>query len=145
MKDNCVDHETLSAYADGELEGAAAQQVAAHLSMCADCAARMEELRQLQALFAPLREEWAPINVVDAVCARVVQEPACRWGWRQLAVVPFVLLSFASLLLGAKLGTQLMAPQQPSVAVSVRLAPFAAVPPGNLCIGHASCYSKGNI
>ncbi len=47
----------IPAYFDGELHGACLEQVEEHLSSCAECQARLEELRKLSAL---LQEAPAP-------------------------------------------------------------------------------------
>ncbi len=47
---SCPDQESLSAFADGELEAGRVAEVRAHLSTCAACQRFVEEIRELDAL-----------------------------------------------------------------------------------------------
>lgn len=77
------DPETVTGFVDGELEPAAADAVAAHLSTCATCRAQAEAERALRARLRALPEPELPPGLEARVRERVSQGPSpgarARW------------------------------------------------------------------
>jgi hypothetical protein len=63
---SCLSEESLHAYFDGELMADARDGVAAHLTRCADCAARALEVEQALAAFARALDEELPAVIPTA-------------------------------------------------------------------------------
>ncbi len=57
----------LSAYVDGELQAERAEQVEAHLQQCAECEAKLTELRRLRAVLRGMAAEHAPPDFIPRV------------------------------------------------------------------------------
>lgn len=75
---NCIEGEVLSAYADGECVSAEREAVEKHLPACADCRARLAELRALKAAAASA----FPSPSLSPALARALLAPgARRRGW----------------------------------------------------------------
>ena len=101
----CPDGERLSAYLDGELRGAEAQAVEAHLADCQACADEVAALRAVDELVAGVEapavsdEEWG--TAWDAIAARsglAAPRPRRRWTALRTLLVPVAaaaLLAFA--------------------------------------------------
>ena len=68
----------LSEWLDGELEPAAAREVSSHLSRCAACARRAEELRRLGGLLAELPRLESREPVATRVLERLEMEAETR-------------------------------------------------------------------
>lgn len=71
--------ELLSAYYDGELGEASRRRVEAHLEVCPDCAANLEQYRRLSLMMQSLSEpEFTPANVAAARIGASLQPRAER-------------------------------------------------------------------
>ena len=135
----------LSTYLDGELESAAHQELADHLTKCPLCASQLAALQSLAADFGNLPQETLGFDLAGVIEGRLaaVRSPQekkgpARW-WRLL---PVSIGAAASLAVGIGMGSVLLggAATMPRVtAMSV----FDTLPPGGLCIGPDSCYRNG--
>lgn len=139
------DMTALSAYLDGELGGSERRQMDAHLAACAQCTARLAALQTLAADFDRLPQEKLGFDLAGIIEGRLAaaprpqgKPPAARW-W---GLLPVSLGAAASLALGIGMGTALFggAAAMPRVAA---MSVFDTLPPGGLCLGPESCYSKG--
>ncbi|MGA9998294.1 MAG: zf-HC2 domain-containing protein [Pyrinomonadaceae bacterium] len=63
MREFCLDEGTLQSFFDGELSPSKMEQVASHLSTCADCAADAREVEQESAMLAAAFEPELSLNV----------------------------------------------------------------------------------
>jgi hypothetical protein len=95
----------LSAYLDGELEGAARTRMEAHLAGCGECARILADLRAIVAAAphyagqAPPRDLWkdilARLGQADIVPigngGRVARPSGHRFGWRELIAASIVM------------------------------------------------------
>lgn len=115
--------EALSALLDGELEPAQRPMAEAHLSTCADCQARLVELRVLGEDLRALRGRTRAAS-----------------GPRRL---PLALGAAASLLLGVLLGSTFVTPERPEMPASALLAVLSSTPPGGLCARPEFCQPQG--
>ena len=146
--ENCPDFETLSAYADGEISQPDRALVEGHMKDCDHCMRDYLRLQSLHDDFAPLRTELPKIDIVTTVRSRV--EAPCsrerRTGWLPIGLIPFSLAASLALVVGIELGSLLTVNNSPvDVASAARMAPFSAIPPGNVCLGHTSCYTGKGI
>lgn len=135
----------LSAYLDGELGGSERRQMDAHLATCAPCTAHLAALQVLAADFDRLPQEKLGFDLAGVIEGRLAtalrpqgKPPAARW-W---GLLPLSLGAAASLALGIGMGSALFggAAAMPRVAA---MSVFDTLPPGGLCLGPESCYSKG--
>ncbi len=149
MTEHEPDMIALSTYLDGELGIAERRRVAAHLAACPQCASRLAALQALTADFGRLPEENLGFDLAGIIEGRLAAAPrprdkqgAARW-WGLLPVSFGAAASIAiSLTIGFGMGSALFggAAAMPRVtAMSV----FDTLPPGGLCLGPESCYSKG--
>lgn len=149
MTEHAPDMIALSAYLDGELDAAARQRLAAHLAACPQCASRLAALQALTADFGKLPEDSLGFDLAGVIAGRLAATPRPRdrrrdTRWRGLLPVSLGAAAsvVAALTIGFGMGSALFggAAAMPRVtAMSV----FDALPPGGLCLGPASCYSKG--
>lgn len=139
------DMTALSAYLDGELGGSERRQMDAHLAACAQCTARLTALQTLAADFDRLPQEKLGFDLAGVIEGRLAaaprsqgKPPAARW-W---GLLPLSLGAAASLALGVGMGSALFggAAAMPRMAA---MSVFDTLPPGGLCLGPESCYSKG--
>lgn len=147
-EENCPDFDTLSAYADGELDQPDRALLETHLDGCDECRRDYQRLQQLHMDFSALRTEPLEIDMVAQVRARI--EAPChdrgRIGWLPIGLIPFALAASLALVVGIELGSKLTVEHGTvDVASAARLAPFSAMPPGNVCLGHSSCYNGKRI
>jgi anti-sigma factor RsiW len=133
----------LSAYLDSELDARARQGVAAHLAACPVCTAELQRLQALSASFKALPEETLGFDLAGVIEGRLSsarRPPARQHRFGSLGWWPVAAGAALSITVGTFMGSALV----PATAVtSPRLATmrvFDAMPPGNLCIGPASCY-----
>lgn len=135
----------LSAYLDGELDSDERRRLDAHLAICAQCKARLAALQMLAADFERLPQEKLGFDLAGVIEGRRAAAPrpydkphAARW-W---GLLPVSLGAAASLALGIGMGSALFggAAVMPRVAA---MSVFDTLPPGGLCLGPESCYSKG--
>ncbi|HSL72108.1 MAG TPA: zf-HC2 domain-containing protein [Longimicrobiales bacterium] len=72
----------LQAYLDDEVGADARAQVDAHVSACADCSARLQDLRQLDALFTSA-VQTVDVRTIPAAALAELQVRAQQRGWRE--------------------------------------------------------------
>ena len=108
---NHPDIETLSAFADAELNEAIAGRVRAHLRDCGDCTRRVEAVRALASAARALpRDIAAPPQAWDALRDRMVRErttrPAATRGWHNgwMAAAAAIVLVAGAFAIGWVLG-----------------------------------------
>lgn len=147
-KENCPDFDTLSAYADGELGQPDRALLETHLDGCAECQRLYRRLQELHGDFSALRDAPPQIDIAAQVRARI--EAPCndrrRIGWLPIGLIPFAMAASLALVVGIELGSRLTLEHEAlDVASAARLAPFSALPPGNVCLGHSSCYNGKRI
>jgi anti-sigma factor RsiW len=135
----------LSAYLDGELGDTGRCQMDAHLASCAPCTAHLAALQTLAADFDALPQDTLGFDLAGVIAGQIAATPhplqrklAPRW-W---GLLPASLGAAAALTLGIGMGSVLIgggAAMPRMAAMSV----FDTLPPGGLCLGPESCYSKG--
>ena len=98
----------LDAYADGELSCREMERVRAHLEVCPDCRAYMDDLSAMRAAFPEAEDTPVPEGFADGVMARVAVTPQTRaagtggrrrmrrlWGGAAAAACVALVLHFA--------------------------------------------------
>jgi anti-sigma factor RsiW len=99
----CPDPQILSLYHDGELPFPWKKRLESHLSVCADCNERLDQLRHLSGILSesadvsvePSRERvWQRLHSTGAVAARAWHRPV----WSRSVPVPLPLLVAAAAL-----------------------------------------------
>lgn len=149
MTAHAPDLAALSAYLDGELGTSERQQLKDHLATCTPCTLQLAELQALAADFAKLPQASLGFDLAGVIEGRLAATPrpprahdkprAARW-W---GLLPVSIGAAASIGIGVGMGAALFggAAAMPRVtAMSV----FDTLPPGGLCLGPQSCYSKGS-
>ncbi len=97
-----VDEGTLHAYADGELTSRQQTEVEAHLSLCADCQARLEEARAAIGRASELLAELEPgpmhapawREMEERASARAREAPRRSWLKPSLAAAAMIAIAF---------------------------------------------------
>lgn len=140
----CPGDMMLSAHLDDELNATQRAAVQAHLRVCDFCASQVAEMRELSLALRSSRAAIPPIDVVEQVRWRIAEHALGR-GRRRAAIglVPLALAASIVLGIGVTLGSRLANPLPTAdVSTAARLAPFGAVPPGNVCLNYPSCYRR---
>lgn len=144
-RDECPGFDVLSAHLDGALssaeDGAALEE---HLRLCTACRTQLVEMRELSHALGASAEAIPPIDVVEQVRYRIAGQGATEKSRRQaIGFVPLALAASIVLGFGVTLGTRLVSQVPPAdLSTTVRLAPFGAVPPGNVCLNYPRCYRR---
>jgi hypothetical protein len=83
--------EDLMAYADGEIQGSEAAQVAEHLEVCSECAAAIADVKQLSSQMASWQVEDCPEKVAQGVLADSAERSTTnrRSWWSRPAVYAY--------------------------------------------------------
>jgi len=146
---HCPDVRELSAYVDGELSETRRQRVEDHLSRCFNCTAALQEMRRLRAIFTSLPVRQVGFDLAPLIRARLsasIEGTPVRWfGWCIPDLMPLSLTISATVVAGIFIGALLTVPGTVTGPESQAMAMFDPVPPGGICVGHASCYSKGKL
>lgn len=125
---DCKERDRLVAYADGELDGAEASELHAHIEKCPDCRARMELLKRSYAALEHLGDASVPAGFAARVKSRthrrLVRMPFYAAG--AVAVAATLLLMFAMHGAAVKPGGTLTV-QPPSATASVTPEEMAIV------------------
>ncbi len=149
MTAHCPQHDTVSAYVDGELDPAERTTFAAHLQGCPTCSLLLRELRALHDEFQAL-PDLAPGFDLGALIDERLNErskprPASPMPHRLVpAALAGALATLGSLAGGFVLGLSIaVAPARLPPATPAAMAVFDAVPPGGICLAAASCPTQG--
>lgn len=144
VSSECPGFTELSAYMDDEVSAEESAELEAHLSICPVCSNQAAELRGLSHTMRVSPAFIPPIDVVEQVRWRVAPRTVSEQ--RQHAVfglLPLALAASIILGLGVTLGSRLANPiPLADLSTAARLAPFGAVPPGNVCLNYPTCYSR---
>lgn len=148
-REHAPDMLSLSAYLDGELDAAARRAMDAHLAACPACAARLAELQVLAEDFGRLAQDSLGFDLAGVIAGRLDALPkprpdkprrqAARW-W---GLLPASLGAAASLAIGVGMGSALIGGSSAAMPRVAAMSVFDTLPPGGLCLGPESCYSKG--
>lgn len=143
---NCPDFEILSACLDGEISHHDRERLEIHMENCSSCKQKYNELHILRNNFKPLRNQIPQIDIVADVKRKIEMssDSASKgcFGWLPIGLVPFAMAASLALFIGIGLGSRLVIEKDTSnMANTAQMALFSAVPPGNICLGHASCYT----
>ena len=141
---HCPNVRELSAYVDGELSETRRQRVEGHLSRCFNCAAALQELRRLRAMFTSLPVRQVGFDLAPLIRARLSAAtegtPVRGVGWCIRDLMPLSLTVAATVVAGIFIGALLTVPGTVTGLESQAMAMFDPVPPGGICVGHSSCY-----
>lgn len=138
----------LSAYLDGELDAGERRRIAAHLSACATCAAYLVKLQVLSSGLKALPEDKLGFDlagVIEGRLANAPRPPVARRRRDWWLGLPVAVGAAASIAAGVLMGSALVADGAAMAPRMAALRVFDAMPPGNLCIGHESCYVGGSV
>jgi anti-sigma factor RsiW len=152
MKDEttaqCPRIEDISALIDGELAGAAREELKAHVAHCPLCAPVLRDFIAMGTQLNALRDTRCDVDLAAIVGPRLPprapargKRPVGHWAdlW-QLA--PRGLGAAGALAAGAYLGLLLAAGSGTALRPAA-MAVFDAVPPGSVCAGLPSCSPRG--
>jgi len=93
MMSHGVEHEELQAYLDRELDAGRMEEIARHLSACAECSAVVRDLQQVSAKLQSWQVEPAPASLRPPAPEAAVRPsapvietipPTSRWRWRPM-------------------------------------------------------------
>lgn len=127
--------EELMAYADGQLQAEQAEQVAAHLESCLECAQAVENTKRLSVQMTSWEVEEAPKRLSEAVLAELQSQVGSRrkaqhasgwwtrgrvltYGFSGAAVLVLMIVSSMPSLLRSRQASPSMAVAQPSAEIS---------------------------
>lgn len=139
-----VTDDELSAYLDAELAAPARQQVTAHLAVCPCCADRLSAFADLAADLGCLPSVAPEVDLTGVILGRLPpvvspSRPTLWAGWR--ALLPVGIGATASVALGLALGAALFGTGAALPGVAA-MQVFDPLPPGSLCLGVDSCYTR---
>ncbi len=145
---DCPRTEQLSALVDEELAREPREDIANHAASCPLCGAMLRDLTEQRSLLHSLAGTRAGVDLAPRIEQRLARRPAPRrkapdgaW-WRGWRLAPAGLAAASVLVTGIYSGALLTA----GSAIASRpaaMAAFDAVPPGGICVGIPSCYSRG--
>lgn len=80
-----IEDAVLSAYVEGEVSGAEADEISEHVAQCSHCAEALESFREAQALLGQLSAYQPPSNLAEGVERRIRRRSRgrffnARWG-----------------------------------------------------------------
>lgn len=146
---DCPRTAQLSALVDGELPTRPRLEIERHAAACLVCGATLQDLRELRGALRALPEEQPGVDLALLIEPRLAsrnrpgqaQRRAPRWHWQLL---PSGLAAAGVLAAGAYLGALLMGGTVVTATQSTTMAAFDPIPPGGICAGMTSCFSRGN-
>lgn len=143
---NCPDFEILSACLDGEISHPDRERLEIHMKNCSSCKQKYNELHILRNNFEPLRNQIPQIDIVADVKRKIeISSDSTRkgcFGWLPIGLVPFAMAASLALFIGIELGSRLVIEKNTlNMTSTAQMALFSVMPPGNICLGHASCYT----
>jgi len=148
----CPSIKDISAYVDGELPEARRRHMVSHLSQCLACANVLRELEGVRAIFRSFPKYQVGFDLSPSIRARLAAAPddsgSNRWVRRIFQLMPLSLTVAATMVAGIFIGTLLTVPGKVYVPTGLEgqaMAMFDPVPPGNVCVGHVSCYNRGRL
>ncbi len=145
----CPRTEQLSALIDDELPARPREEIESHAVACPLCGPMLRELTELRLAMRPLAEAPPGIDLVPLIEPRLAlrarrarAEPARPW-WHVWPLLPSGLAAAGVLTAGVYLGALLAGGATVSATRLTTMAVFDPVPPGGICVGFQSCYSRG--
>lgn len=143
-RSECPSFADLSAHLDGELGAKQRVVVEGHLRECSHCRNEVSRLRALSNTLGTSHASIAPIDIVEQVRERVAnQSRDVARRHSLLGLVPLALTASILLGIGINLGSRLANPlPMADLSTAARMAPFVAVPPGNVCLNYPTCYLR---
>ena len=146
---DCPRTEQLSALIDDELAAEPREAIASHAAVCPLCGPLLLELTEQRALMHSLAGTRPGVDLVPEIDRRLAPRPRPRpkpaegsW-WRGWRLAPAGLAAASVLATGIYSGALLTAGAGIAVARPTAMAAFDPVPPGGICVGVPSCYSRG--
>ena len=145
----CPRTEQLSALIDDELPARPREEIESHAAACPLCGPMLRELTDLRLALRPLGEARPGIDLAPLVelrLARRARRPQAEsdkpW-WHVWPLLPSGLAAAGVLSAGLYLGALLAGGATVSATRLTTMAVFDPVPPGGICVGFQSCYSRG--
>ena len=145
----CPRTEQLSALIDDELPVRPREEIESHAAACPLCGPMLQELTGLRVALRPLGEARPGVDLVPLIQPRLAPrtgrpqaKPDKPW-WHGWPLVPSGLAAAGVLTAGLYLGALLAGGAAVSGTRLTTMAVFDPVPPGGLCVGFQSCYSRG--
>lgn len=146
---DCPRTEQLSALIDDELPARPREEIESHAAVCPLCGPMLRDLTELRLAIRPLAEAQPGIDLVPLVEPRLAPrggQPQAKsekpW-WQFLPLMPSGLAAAGVLTAGVYLGALLAGGATVSATRLTTMAVFDPVPPGGICVGFQSCYSRG--
>ena len=146
---DCPRTEQLSALIDDELAAEPREAIASHAAVCPLCGPLLLELTEQRALTHSLAGTRLGVDLGPEIERRLAPRPRPRpkpaegsW-WRGWRLAPAGLAAASVLATVSYSGAQLTPGAGIAVARPAAMAAFDPVPPGGICVGLPSCYSRG--
>lgn len=147
--EHCPRTEQLSALIDDELPARSREEIESHAAVCPLCGPMLQDLTELRLALRPLAEARPGTDLVPLIepqlaprDRRVQAKPDQPW-WRGWQFLPSGLAAAGVLTAGVYLGALLVGGAGASATRLTTMAVFDPVPPGGICVGFQSCYSRG--
>ncbi len=145
----CPRTEQLSALIDDELPARPREDIESHAAVCPLCGPMLRDLTELRLAIRPLVEAPPGIDLAPLIEERLAPRagrPKAKsekpW-WQFWPLMPSGLAAAGVLTAGVYLGALLAGGATVSATRLTTMAVFDPVPPGGICVGFQSCYSRG--
>jgi anti-sigma factor RsiW len=145
---DCPRTEQLSALVDGELPVRPRREIESHAAVCPACGAMLRDLTELRLALRPLSEAPPGVDVTPLIEPHLASrggrrhvQPRAPW-WQVWQLLPPGLAAAVVLAAGAYLGALLVGGAAVSATQSTTMAVFDPIPPGGICAGVQSCFSR---
>ena len=146
---DCPRTAQLSALIDDELPVRPRQEIERHAAACPLCGAMLRELTELRVALQPLRETRPGIDIAPLIGPRLAPrarrsraQTGTPW-WRGWQLLPPGLAAAGVLAAGVYLGALVAGGATVAATPLTTMAVFDPIPPGGICVGFQSCYSRG--
>lgn len=146
---DCPRTAQLSALIDDELPVRPRKEIESHAAVCPHCGAMLRELTELRLALRPLSEARPGIDLVPLIERQLAprgtrpQAKSDQPWWHVWPLLPSGLAAAGVLTAGVYLGALLAGGATVSATRLTTMAVFDPVPPGGICVGFQSCYSRG--